>query len=133
VAIAQFFSIELGHLVAQECGHVGCGALFAFTQANYDRVKASQETFYCTNGHPRCFTGQPNLAARLEQTKAQLAVAERLRQEAEQRAADQERERVRLHREVVVERRTTRKAIDVARRTLKQRDPPPAKRGGVVR
>lgn len=115
----QFLDVNHGWMQVMKCGHPACEGFVAFTQVQYERYTATGATFYCVNGHPRVFRGQVDPTRRLE---AQLAQEKRLREEAERRAADVERERERLNREVVVEKRTTRRALKVAAHVVEEHE-----------
>lgn len=38
-----------------ECGQVGCGMFFAFTEKQEQEYRRTHETFYCPAGHPRVY------------------------------------------------------------------------------
>lgn len=60
-------------LVALECGE--CGVIFAMTEAYLAARRADHRTFYCLNGHGRCWPQKSEaekLRDRLRTTEAQL-------------------------------------------------------------
>lgn len=44
--------------VTTQCGRDGCDAVFAFEQSFYEARRHDHATWYCPNGHPRCYAGE---------------------------------------------------------------------------
>lgn len=66
-------------LVAIECGQ--CGTVFGLSETVYEKRREDHETFYCPNGHARCFTSK----SKAEKLHDELIKA---RQESEAKARE---------------------------------------------
>lgn len=68
----------VGTLVIVTCGADGCSLTFGMSQEFYDARRKDHRTWYCPDGHPRCYNGESDL----QREKRLRAAAERSRSAA---------------------------------------------------
>lgn len=76
-----------------ECGHEGCGIVFAMPDDYDDRRRRDGKTFYCPNGHGRAYleTEEKRLRKRLDAAERRASQAEETARSQRERAAKAER------------------------------------------